>query len=136
MCIRDSTNAADDERDRRAAEEQSLRRSLYTAAILTAPVFVMEMGGHSIPGFGDWLMATVGHRTTQYIAFVFATLVLLGSGRRFFAKGIPALLRGHPDMNALVAVGTGSAYLYSLVATFAPQVLPEGTCLLYTSRCV
>ena len=126
-----NTNAADDERDRRAAEEQGLRRSLYTAAILTAPVFVMEMGGHSIPGFGDWLMATVGHRTTQYIAFVFATLVLLGPGRRFFAKGIPALLRGHPDMNALVAVGTGSAYLYSLVATFAPQVLPEGTAHVY-----
>jgi sulfur carrier protein ThiS len=39
-------------------------------------------------------------------------------------KGVPALLRGGPDMNSLVAIGTGAAYLYSLVTTFAPAVLP------------
>ena len=55
------------------------------------------------------------------------TLVLFGPGRRFFTLGFSSLLRGAPDMNALVALGAGAAFLYSLLATFAPNVLPEGT---------
>ena len=61
------------------------------------------------------------------------TAVLLGPGRRFYVKGIPALLRLAPDMNALVAIGTGAAYLYSLVTTFAPGLLPRRQCSLYVS---
>ncbi|HLU01751.1 MAG TPA: copper-translocating P-type ATPase, partial [Advenella sp.] len=51
--------------------------------------------------------------------------------RRFFVKGIPALLRLTPDMNSLVAVGTTAAYLYSVVATFVPAWLPSGTVNVY-----
>ena len=50
---------------------------------------------------------------------------------RFYTKGIPALLRGAPDMNSLVAVGTLAAYLFSVVATFTPGVLPAGTVNVY-----
>src|SRR5690625_5058448 len=59
------------------------------------------------------------------------TLVLLLPGRRFYQQGIPALLRLAPDMNSLVAVGTFAAYAYSLVATFTPSLLPEGTVNVY-----
>src|SRR5690606_14026691 len=50
---------------------------------------------------------------------------------RFYQQGFPALARLAPDMNSLVAVGTSAAYLYSVVATFMPQLLPEGTVNVY-----
>src|SRR3546814_12823588 len=59
------------------------------------------------------------------------TIVLLGPGRRFVRKGVRAMRRGTPDMNALVTVGTLAAWGYSVVATFAPQVLPAGTANVY-----
>src|SRR5690606_4664317 len=52
-------------------------------------------------------------------------------GRRFYQTGIPALLRLAPDMNSLVAVGTAAAFGYSVVATFAPGLLPAGTVNVY-----
>lgn len=65
------------------------------------------------------------------LQFLFTTIVLFGPGARFFQKGIPALLRGAPDMNSLVAVGTTAAYAYSVVASFAPGLLPAGTVNVY-----
>ena len=53
-----------------------------------------------------------------------------------FQKGIPALLRGAPDMNSLVSVGTVAAYGYSVVSTFIPQVLPAGTANIYFEAAV
>ena len=58
-------------------------------------------------------------------------LILFGPGRRFFQKGVPAMLRGTPDMNSLVTLGTAAAWGYSVVATFAPQLLPAGTANVY-----
>ena len=66
-----------------------------------------------------------------YIQFALTTLVLFGPGRRFYGKGLPALWRFAPDMNSLVAVGSLAAYGFSLVATFAPGVLPSGTINVY-----
>jgi P-type Cu+ transporter len=129
--------AADRERVARQEEMRDLSRRLTLAALLTTPVFVLEMGAHTIPGFGDWVMTHVGHQTTLYLSFVFSTLLLVGPGLAFYQKGFPALLRGTPDMNALVATGTMSAYLYSVVATFAPQLLPAGAVnVYYESACV
>src|SRR5690606_8714592 len=74
---------------------------------------------------------TIGMRTSWLVPFVLTTLALVFPGRRFYLKGIPALLRGAPDMNSLVAVGTLAAYGYSRVATFAPALLPAGTVNVY-----
>lgn len=74
---------------------------------------------------------SIGMQTSWIIQFVLAVIVLFGPGRRFFTKGIPALLRGAPDMNSLVAVGTGAAWAYSVVATFLPSLLPEGVRAVY-----
>ncbi|MFA5591550.1 MAG: heavy metal translocating P-type ATPase [Lysobacteraceae bacterium] len=113
------------------AERDHLRRDLILAAVLTLPVFVLEMGSHLFPAMHHWIEATIGLRNSWYLQFVLTTLVLLGPGRRFYQRGLPALARLAPDMDSLVAVGTLAAWGFSLVATFAPGLLPEGTVHVY-----
>ncbi len=117
--------------DRRAEEAHALRRGALIAAALTLPVFVLEMGGHLVPAFHHWVAGTIGQQTAWVIQFVLATLVLFGPGRVFYAKGIPALMKGAPDMNSLVAVGTGAAWGFSVVATFLPGLLPADVRAVY-----
>ncbi len=107
------------------------RRALVVAAILTAPLFVLEMGGHAVPAFHHWLRGVMGTQVLFGLQFVLASLVLFGPGRVFFVKGWPALRRGAPDMNALVMVGTFAAWGYSSVATFVPAILPAGSVHVY-----
>ena len=116
---------------RKDAEARDLARQMTRAALLTAPVFVLEMGGHLVPALHHWIDATVGMQASWMLQFVLTTLVLFGPGLRFYTKGLPALARGAPDMNALVAVGSLAAYGYSLVATFLPGALPAGTVNVY-----
>ena len=134
---RESESALAPGTDAREEEAQALSRRLMLAAALTAPVFILEMGGHLIPAFHEWIMANIGHDTAQYVSFALTSLLLAGPGRPFYEKGFASLWRGAPDMNALVAVGTASAYLYSALATFAPQLLPAGAAnVYYESACV
>jgi len=128
--------AGDQEEERREAEARALRRSLLLAVVLTLPVFILEMGSHLVPAMHHWVMHAVGLQTSWYLHFALATLVLFGPGLRFFRKGVPALLRGAPDMNSLVSLGTAAAYGYSVVATFAPGVLPPGTANVYFEAAV
>ena len=116
---------------RQAAERESLKKSLLFAAVFALPVFLLEMGGHMVPAFHHWIAETIGTQSSWYIQFVLTAIVLFGPGRRFFEKGVPALLRGAPDMNSLVAVGTTAAFAYSVVATFMPSLLPAGTVNVY-----
>ncbi len=117
--------------DRKADEARQIRRSTVVAGILTLPVFLIEMGAHLIPGVHMLIQESIGQQASWLIQFALTTLVLAGPGRVFYAKGIPALLRGAPDMNSLVAVGTGAAYTYSVVATFLPDVLPDSVRAVY-----
>jgi Cu+-exporting ATPase len=117
--------------ERQAQEREALKRSLIVATVFALPVFVLEMGGHMVPAFHHWVGQTIGTQNSWYLQCVLAAIVLFGPGLRFFQKGIPALLRGAPDMNSLVAVGTSAAFTYSLVATFVPQLLPAGTVNVY-----
>lgn len=125
--------SADDDaaNERKDAERAALKRDLILAAVLTLPVFVLEMGSHLIPGVYELILRTIGAQWNWYFQFILTTLVLAAPGRRFYRQGIPALFRLAPDMNSLVAVGTFAAYAYSLVATFAPSLLPEGTVNVY-----
>ncbi|HEV2575547.1 MAG TPA: heavy metal translocating P-type ATPase [Beijerinckiaceae bacterium] len=116
---------------RKEAETAGLKRDLTVAALLSAPIVVLEMGSHLVPAIHELIMQTVGMQTNWYLQFALTTLVLFVPGRRFYTKGLPALARFAPDMSSLVAVGTLAAYLYSLVATFAPQILPPGTVNVY-----
>jgi Cu+-exporting ATPase len=126
-----TASSDDQDSERRENEARALRRSLLIAALLTLPVFVLEMGSHLIPAMHHWVLGVLGEQRNGYLQFVLTTLVLFGPGLRFFRKGVPALLRGAPDMNSLVSVGTAAAYGYSVVATFIPQVLPQGTANIY-----
>lgn len=128
--------SGDHERARRAQELATQWRRMIVAAALALPVVVIEMGGHLIPGFHHFMMSTVGEDRLRMISFIFATLTLFGPGLEFYRKGFPALARGKPDMNALVAVGTLSAYLYSVVATFAPSLLPADAVHVYYEAAV
>ncbi len=127
----EAAGAADNESEAREQEMGKLRRSLMLAAVLTLPVFVIEMGSHLVPALHHFVVGTIGQQASWYLQFVAASLVLFGPGLRFFRKGVPALLRGAPDMNSLVAVGTAAAWSYSVVATFAADLLPVGTANVY-----
>ncbi|MFV5490769.1 heavy metal translocating P-type ATPase [Acinetobacter sp. ASP199] len=116
---------------KKAEETASLYRDLCIALALALPVFILEMGSHLIPSFHHFIAHNIGTQNSWYIQFVLTTLVLLFPGRRFYQHGIPALLRLAPDMNSLVTVGTAAAYLFSIVATFFPFLLPQATVHVY-----
>lgn len=124
-----------DERDRASQEHLEdatrLRRDLRGSVALSLPVVILEMGTHLIPGFHAWLDQYLAQQSNWLLQFALTTLVLLICAKRFYVKGVQALLRGAPDMNSLVAVGTLAAYGFSLVSTFAAHVLPPGTATVY-----
>ena len=117
--------------EKKQLEQAVLKRDLIIALVLAVPVFVLEMGGHMVPAFHHFIHSSIGMQNSWYIQFALTTLILLLPGRRFYVHGVPALLRAAPDMNSLVAVGTFSAYAFSCVATFMPQLLPAGTVHVY-----
>ena len=123
--------SATKQQDKKQREQQQLKRDFILSLILAVPVFILAMGTHIIPAFHDWVMQHIGMQQSWLLQFVLTTLLLISSGRRFYQKGIPALLHRAPDMNSLVAVGTLSAYSFSLIATFIPQILPNGTVHVY-----
>ncbi|KAG1649156.1 Copper-transporting ATPase 1 [Nymphon striatum] len=100
------------------AEADHHRRMMLIAAALTLPVFILEMGA-------------IGHQASWMIQFVLTTAVLFGPGRQFFSNGLPALWQRAPNMNSLVALGAGSAWIFSTIALFAPNALPLGTRAVY-----
>ena len=112
-------------------EAAQARRMTVIAGLLALPVFAVEMGGHLMPALHHWLHGTFGTTAIWLVQFVLTTAVLIWPGRSFFAIGIPALLRGAPEMNSLVALGTLAAWCFSTIALFAPGLLPDGTVAVY-----
>jgi Cu+-exporting ATPase len=107
-----------------------LKRDVLIAAIFTLPLFVLEMGAHFVPGVGH-LLHGIDRQWLHIFYFVLASIVQFGPGLRFYGKGIPALLRLSPDMNSLVVLGSTAAWAYSVVVTFLPGLMPEGTANVY-----
>jgi Cu+-exporting ATPase len=97
-----------------------MRRRFWIGLVLTVPVFVLEMGAHLV-GAHNW----VDPALSNYIQFVFATPVVLWAGWPFFERGWQSLVTRNLNMFTLIAIGTGVAYVYSVVATFAPGIFPE-----------
>lgn len=113
------------------AEFHSLRRDAVTAAVFTLPLWLLEMLPMLIPGMHGWLTTLASQQTLWLVSFALASVVQFWPGRRFYRPGWASLRHGAPDMNALVMIGTSAAYGYSLVATFAPHLLPAGTVHVY-----
>ena len=104
-------------------ELADMSRRFWIGLALTAPVFILEMGGH-IPWLG--LGKLVPEQWSIWIQFALSTPVVLWAGWPFFKRGAASVRTGHLNMFTLIALGTGGAYLYSVIATFAPGLFPSG----------
>lgn len=122
---------SDVEREARERELSALRRDLLVAAAFTAPLLLFVMLPMLIPPLEHALMAVVPMQTVYYVSFVLAAVVQFGPGRRFYRSGWRSLRALSPDMNSLVMLGSSAAFGYSVVATFLPGLLPEGTVHVY-----
>jgi Cu+-exporting ATPase len=100
-------------------ELSDMTRRLWTALILTTPVFVLEMGGHLI---GLHLMSI---QASNWVQLSLATPVVLWAGWPFFVRGWQSIENRALNMFTLIAMGTGVAWIYSIVATVAPDLFPD-----------
>jgi heavy metal translocating P-type ATPase len=100
-------------------ELADMKRRFWIALALTLPVFALEMGGH-LTGLQHWL----GRQTSNVIQLVLATPVVVWAGWPFFERGWASLKTRNLNMFTLIAMGTGVAWVYSVVATFWPGLFP------------
>jgi Cu+-exporting ATPase len=126
-----ASDRADVEKRARTEERRTMKRRLVWALAFAVPVFVLEMGAMHVPGVAAWVESTLSTQGFRGLLFALASVVQFGPGLYFYRHGWPALRSGSPDMNSLVMIGTTAAYGYSVVATFLPGVLPEGTVHVY-----
>src|ERR1700682_4576751 len=100
-------------------ELADMTRRFWIGLVLSIPPVVLEMGGH-LAGAHGWVDQTL----SNWIQLVFATPVVIWAGWPFFVRGWQSLLTRNLNMFTLIAVGTGVAYVYSLVGTIAPGIFP------------
>jgi Cu+-exporting ATPase len=103
-----------------SAEYLDMRRRFIASAILSAPLAVIVMLRH----FWPTTLEAVGARSLDFVELALATPVVLWGGWPFFVRGWQSVLRRRLNMFTLIALGTGVAWLYSMVAALAPQALP------------
>jgi Cu+-exporting ATPase len=104
------------------SELRDMSRRFWVAAALTIPVFILAMGpmvGMPIP---DWL----AHGRKNWLELLLATPVVLWGGWPFFVRAWQALQHRTANMFTLIALGTGAAWAFSVVATVAPKLFPAG----------
>lgn len=96
------------------------RRRLLVGAPLAAAVFLLEMGSHLGVPFAAWL----GPALPVWLQFLLATPVVVWVAQPFFKRGWSSVVNRSPNMWTLIALGTGAAYLFSLVGLLAPGAFP------------
>ena len=97
-----------------------MTRRFWIGLALALPVFILEMGGHLFhTDFG------LDPRVSGWIQFVLATPVVLWAGAPFFQRGWSSVVTNNLNMFTLIAMGTGTAYIYSVVAILFPHVFPS-----------
>jgi Cu+-exporting ATPase len=104
-------------------ELRDMSRRFWVGLVLTVPVLFLEMGSH-ISALG--LRHLVSPETSSWIQFVLSTPVVLWAGWPFFQRGWASVVDRSLNMFSLIALGTGTAYIYSAVATLAPDLFPAG----------
>ncbi|MDF0596873.1 heavy metal translocating P-type ATPase [Psychromarinibacter halotolerans] len=100
-------------------EFADFKRRLWITAPLAALVFLLEMGAHVGIPFADW----IGHTLFGWVQFALATPVVLLCWP-FFKRGWASIVNQAPNMWTLIALGTGAAYLFSVVSLLAPGLFP------------
>ncbi len=100
-------------------ELADMTRRLWIALVLTTPVFALEMGGH-LTGLHQWL----GQRYSNWIQLLLATPVVLWAGWPFFERGWTSLKTLNLNMFTLISMGTGVAWIFSIIGTLLPAFFP------------
>ena len=95
-------------------------RRLWISVAAAVPLIVLTMGGMVGLPVRDWL----GHQIAAYLEFLLATPIVLWAALPFFQRGWDSVVNRSPNMWTLISLGVGSAYTYSLFATFLPGVFP------------
>jgi Cu+-exporting ATPase len=113
-------------------ELRDMTRRFWIGTALTAPVFALEMGGHLTN-----LNHLLGQQLSNWIQLLLGTPVVLWAGWPFFVRAAASVKNRSLNMFSLIALGTGAAWLYSVVGTVAPQLfpaelrLPDGAVQIY-----
>jgi Cu+-exporting ATPase len=113
-------------------ELADMTRRFWLGLVLALPVVILEMGGH----FAN-LHMIIGPQWSNWLQFLFATPVVLWAGWPFFVRGWQSLLTRNLNMFTLIAMGTGVAWLYSVIAVLLPDIFPpafrgpDGTVAVY-----
>ncbi|NKJ34970.1 copper-translocating P-type ATPase [Rhizobium sp. SG570] len=103
-----------------SAEVVGMTRRFWIGLVLTVPVLALEMGGHLTN-----LHMLLGAQVSNWIQLVLATPVVLWAGWPFFERAWASLVNRSLNMFTLIAMGTGVAWVYSVVATAAPDIFPD-----------
>ena len=101
-------------------ELADMTRRFWIGLALSLPVVVLEMGGHLLN-----LHMLIGQKTSNWVQLIFATPVVLWAGYPFFERGAKSLVIRNLNMFTLISLGTGVAWVYSVVATLAPGLFPQ-----------
>ncbi|MEO6994479.1 MAG: copper-translocating P-type ATPase [Lacunisphaera sp.] len=102
------------------SELNDMTRRLWIGGALALPVFVLAMA-HLVPSFAHLANGTL----SRWIQFLLSTPVVWWAGWPFFVRGAKSFRTGHWNMFTLIALGVGSAWIYSAVAFFFPSLFPS-----------
>ena len=102
-------------------ELADMTRRFWVGVVLSVPVLLLGMGGDLFPALHD----VVSPRVSAWVQLVLATPVVVGAGRPFFERGWTSVRTLRLNMFTLIAMGTGVAWLYSVIATVAPGIFPD-----------
>src|SRR5688572_18122745 len=100
-------------------ELRDMTRRFWVGTALAAPVFVLEMGGHLTN-----LNHLIGQQLSNWIQLALSTPVVLWAGWPFFVRAVASVKNRSLNMFSLIALGTGAAWIYSMVGTIAPGLFP------------
>ena len=101
-------------------ELADMTQRFWIGLALSVPVLILEMGGH-LTG----LTMLLGQQFSNWLQLILVTPVVLWAGWPFFVRGLQSLVTRNLNMFTLIALGTGVAWIYSVIATFVPQIFPE-----------
>ncbi len=104
-----------------SAELVDMTRRFWVGLVLAVPVFLLEMGSHLF----SWVHDLIPPTASTWVQLVLATPVVLWAGWPFFVRGWASLRSRNLNMFTLIAMGTGVAWVYSVVATLAPDIFPD-----------
>ena len=100
-------------------ELRDMTKRFWIGTALTVPVFALEMGGHLFN-----IHHLIAQQTSNWVQLLLGTPVVLWAGWPFFVRALASVKNRSLNMFSLIALGTGAAWLYSIVGTVAPQLFP------------